>query len=144
VVRTYQPAGGASAIGLDPGLIRTCDWPLRGGECDPASQAFRGRDAKYAKGGADHDRPANLKPNIYYKAQDFPLGAHRAPGCRDASRADHHLSGAAGNEGEPIGPGVNARPGPTERSSAPESAARAGFSFDEPDPGMAEDAACDC
>ena len=48
-------------------LRRTVD----GRECDPASQAFGEYDAKYVNCRPRHGRPANLKPNIYYKAQDF-------------------------------------------------------------------------
>jgi D-alanine-D-alanine ligase-like ATP-grasp enzyme len=144
VLGTDRPTGRAGALGRDHGAIHSHGWPPGGGECGPASQAFAEYDAKDAKGGPDHNRRANLKPNIYYKAQDFALGADRVPGCRGASRADRHLSGTTGEESEPAGSGVNARPGPTETSSAPDSAARAGFSFDEPAAGMVEDAACDC
>jgi D-alanine-D-alanine ligase len=144
VLGTDRPTGRAGALGLDRGRIPRHDRRPAGGECSPASQAFGKYDARDAKGGPHHDRPANLKPNIYYKAQDFTLGTHRVPGCRGASRANRHLSGTAGEENEPAGPGVNARPGATETSSAPDSAAHAGFLFDEPARGMAEDKACDC
>ena len=144
VLGTDRPTGRAGALGRDRGPVHSHDRPPGGGECGPASQAFAEYDAKDAKGGQDHNRRGNLKPNIYYKAQDFTLGAHRVPGCRGASRADRHLSGTAGEESELVGSGVNARPGPTEMSSAPDSAARAGFSFDQPVAGMVEDAACDC
>ena len=109
-----------------------------------ASQTFAGNDAKDSRNDSYAIPSRILKPNIYYKAQDFTLGAHRAPGCRGANRANCHLSGTAGEESEPAGPGVNARPGPTETSSAPDRPAHLGFSFDEPVAGMAEDAACDC
>jgi|SRR5271170_5446992 len=143
-LRTDRPIGRAWALGPDRGRIHSHDRPHWGGECGFASQAFAEYDAKDAKGGPHHNPPANLKPNIYYKAQDLMLGAHRVSGCRGESRADRHLSGTAGEESKPVGSGVNARPGPTETSSAPDSAARAGFSFDEPVAGVAEDAACDC
>jgi D-alanine-D-alanine ligase-like ATP-grasp enzyme len=144
VLRTDLPAGRAWALGLNYGRIRSRERPLGGGECGPTSQAFRGHDAKDVEGGPNHRRPTNLKPNIYYEAQHLTLGVNRIPGCRGASRADLHPSGTAGEESESFGPGVNARRGPTETSSAPDSAVRAGFSFDEPARGMAEDAACDC
>jgi hypothetical protein len=55
--------------------------PLGQINSDPASQAFEGIDApKYAKGGTLHVGAENLKPNIYYKAQDSTLRAHQAQG----------------------------------------------------------------
>jgi D-alanine-D-alanine ligase len=144
VLRADRPAGRAGVNGVDHHRIGWRERPLGGGECGPVSQAFGARDAKDRKGGRHHNRPANLKPNIYYKAQDFTLGIDRIPGCRGASRADRHSNGTAGEGSEPVGPAVNARPGSTETSSAPDSAAHAGFWFDKPARGMAEDAACDC
>jgi hypothetical protein len=65
-------------------------------------------------------------------------------GGRVASRADRHLSGTAGAESGPVGPGVEVRLGPTEATCASDWTARAGFSFDEPVAWMVEDTACDC
>ena len=110
---------------------------------DPASQGFEGIDGpKYAKGGPLHAASENLKPNIYYKAQDSTLGAPWAQGRCGVSRADIRLSGATGDEGEFVG--LNTEPGMTETSLAPEMAADAGSSFGEPVARMAEDASCDC
>ena len=144
VLGTDRPTGRAAPLGRDRGRVNSLGRPPGGGERDHASQAFGEHDAKDAKGGPDHNRPANLKPNIYYKAQDFTRGAYRVPGCRGASRADRHLIGTAGEESEPVASGFNARPGPTETSSAPDRTAHAGSSFDEPVAWMVEDAACDC
>jgi D-alanine-D-alanine ligase-like ATP-grasp enzyme len=73
------------------------------------------------------------------------LGTPQVPtDCRAASRADRHLSGTTGEEGKPAGFGVNARPGPTETSPAPDRIAHAGFSSDKPVAWMVEDARCDC
>jgi hypothetical protein len=47
--------------------------------CGPASRAFGEHDAKDFNCGSHPNRPANLKPNIYYKAQDFMLGAWLGP-----------------------------------------------------------------
>jgi len=144
VLRTGQPIGRAAPLRRDPVGSRSHARASGGGECGPASQAFGEYDAKDVNCGPHHNRPANLKPNIYYKAQDFTLGAHRVPGCRGASRADRHLTGTAGEESEPVGPGVEARLGRTETSCAPDWTAHAGFSFVEPGAWMVEDAACDC
>jgi D-alanine-D-alanine ligase len=110
-------------------------------ECHPASEAFEG--ARYAKGGPLHIASENLKPNIYHKAQDSTLRAHRAQGRCGVSRADFPFSGATGDEGKLVGLEVNIEPGMTETSLAPEMAAHAGSSLDEPVPWMAEDASCD-
>jgi D-alanine-D-alanine ligase-like ATP-grasp enzyme len=144
VLRTGQPMARAAPLRRDPVGARSHARAAGGGEGGPASQAFGEYDAKDVNCGPHHNRPANLKPNIYYKAQDFTLGAHRVPGCRGASRADRHLYGTAGEESEPVGPAVEARLGRTETSCAPGSTAHAGFSFDEPGAWMVEDAACDC
>jgi len=144
VLRTGQPIGCAAPLRRDPVGPRSHARASGFGECGPASQAFGEYDAKDVNCGPHHNRPANLKPNIYYKAQDFTLGAHRVPGCRGASRADRHLTGTAGEESEPVGPGVEARLGRTETSCAPDWTAHPGFSFVEPGAWMVEDAACDC
>jgi hypothetical protein len=104
VLRPDRPTGRAGPLGRDRVRARSLDPAPRGGECGPASQAFGEYDAKDVDCGPHHNRPANLKPNIYYKAQDFTLGARRAPGGRVANRADRHLTGTAGEEREPIGP----------------------------------------
>lgn len=144
VLSPDRPTSPAAPLGRDRVRARSLDRTAGGGECGRASQAFGEYDAKDVNGGPHHNRPANLKPNIYYKAQDFTLGAHRVPGCRGASRADRHLCGTAGEESEPVGPGVEARLGRTEISCAPDWTAHAGFSFDGPGAWMVEDAACDC
>ena len=112
---------------------------------DPASQAFEGIEApKYAKGRPLHVASENLKPNIYYKAQDSTLRAHRAQGRCGVSRADIRSSGATGDEGELVGLEVDTEPGMTETSLAPEMAAHAGSPLDEPVAWMTEDGPCDC
>jgi D-alanine-D-alanine ligase len=143
VVRTNRLTGRAAPPRPDHRAVRLLDLRSGGGECGSPSRAFGENDAKDDEGGPHHDRSANLKPNIYYKAQDFALGARRVPGCRGGSCADRHLIGAASEESEPVGPGINARPAATQTSSAPGKTAHAGFSIDEPVAWMVEDAACD-
>ncbi len=128
--------------GGDRGRLHARDRAPGWVECDPASRAFDKNDARDVEGGLYLQQSENLKPNIYYKAQDFTRGAHRVPGCRGVSRGDRHLSGTGGEESEPVGPPANARTRPTETSSAPDRTAHAGFSFDEPAAWMVEDAAC--
>jgi len=109
----------------------------------PVSEAFYGYDAKYAKGGSRHILPAELKPNIYHKVQDFTLRAHRALGCRGVSRADFRFDESAGDAGELVCLEVNTQPGMTETSLVPEMAAYAGYSFGDLVAWMVEDASCD-
>ena len=66
-----------------------------------------------------------------------------APSCRGVIRADFHFRGTAGEEGELVSLGVNARPGPTATSSPPERAAHAGFSLSKPGARMVEDGSCE-
>jgi D-alanine-D-alanine ligase len=112
-------------------------------EIQPVSEAFYGYDAKYAKGGSRHVLPADLKPNIYHKVQDFTLEAHRALGCRGVSRADFRYDESKGEEGELVCLEVNTQPGMTETSLVPEMAAHAGMSFGQLVAWMVEDASCD-
>jgi D-alanine-D-alanine ligase-like ATP-grasp enzyme len=58
-------------------------------------------------------------------------------------RADFHLLGTAGEEGELVSLGVNARPGPTATSPLPERAAQAGFSLNKSGARMVEDGWCE-
>jgi hypothetical protein len=144
VRRTDPLTGRIVSLDRDRVRVRPLGRAADGGKCDPVSQGFAEYDAKDVNGGPHHDRPANLKPNIYYKAQEFTLGAKWVPGRRDASRADGHLSGTAGAESGSVGPGVEVRLGPTEAWRAPDGIVRAGFSFDQPVAFMVGDAACDC
>ena len=99
--------------------------------------------AKYAKGGSKHVLPANLKGNIYQEVQHLAIEAHRALGCRGASRADFRYDDRPGGTGELVVLEVNTQPGMTETSLVPEMAAYAGFSFGELVRWMVEDASCD-
>jgi D-alanine-D-alanine ligase len=99
--------------------------------------------AKYAKGGSKHVLPANLKGNIYQEVQHLAIEAHRALGCRGASRTDFRYDDRPGGTGELVVLEVNTQPGMTETSLVPEMAAYAGFSFGELVRWMVEDASCD-
>jgi hypothetical protein len=144
VIRTDGSTERVRRLDRDLGRIDSLGRPIGGVESDPAPQAFGESDPKDMRGGANQYPAGNLKPNIYYNAQDFTLGL---PGFRvvvAVSRADRHPNGTAGEESKPAGSGVNARPGQTETSPAPDRTARAGFSFDEPVAWTVEDAGCDC
>jgi D-alanine-D-alanine ligase len=143
ILEADRQAGRAARLSSD---CRSADWlerPLGPVEFDPASEAFDGTDAKNAEVGPHHIPSENLKPNIYHNVQNLTSEAYRAPGRRESRRAGLHFSEAAGDDGELVDLKVKAEPGMTESSLAPDRAARAGSSFDEPGAWMVEDASCD-
>jgi hypothetical protein len=71
VLKTRRPNGRVASRSGDRVRARSLGQGVDGREFDPASQAFGGCDAKDVNGGLHHDRAGNLKPNIYYKPQDF-------------------------------------------------------------------------
>lgn len=102
-------------------------------------EEFYDYHAKYAAGGSRHVLPAELPPEITRRALDIALAAHRALGCRGASRADLRYDAATGRL---ILLEVNTQPGMTRTSLLPEQAQHAGISFPELCRWMVERAAC--
>lgn len=129
-----------------PGAELTCsvmgDVALGVTEIKPVGQAFYDFDAKYKPGGSRHELPAQLKPNIYQKVQEFALKAHAALGCRGVSRADFRYDDRLHGTGELICLEVNTQPGMTPTSLVPEAAEHAGHSFEQLVSWMVEDASC--
>ncbi len=115
-----------------PGLELTCavmgDEALDVIEIEAATQ-FYDYEAKYAPGGSRHILPARIKPNIYQKARNLALTAHRALGCRGISRADFRFDNRPDGSGELFCLEVNTQPGMTETSLVPELAAYRGMPF---------------
>lgn len=105
-------------------------------------RTFFNYEAKYSDGGAVHVLPAQLKPKIYDKVQQFSLAAHAALGCRGLTRCDFRYNDAAGEDGELVLLEINTQPGMTEVSLAPEQAAYAGHSYSELCAWLVEDASC--
>ncbi len=105
-------------------------------------RTFFNYEAKYSHGGAVHVLPAQLKPKIYDKVQQFSLAAHAALGCRGLTRCDFRYNDAAGEDGELVLLEINTQPGMTEVSLAPEQAAHAGHSYEELVSWLVEDASC--
>ncbi|KRA99144.1 D-alanine--D-alanine ligase [Devosia sp. Root685] len=105
-------------------------------------RTFFNYEAKYSNGGAVHVLPAQLKPKIYDKVQQFSLAAHAALGCRGLTRCDFRYNDAAGEDGELVLLEINTQPGMTEVSLAPEQAAHAGHSYSELCAWLVEDASC--
>ncbi|WP_323014132.1 D-alanine--D-alanine ligase [Devosia sp.] len=105
-------------------------------------RSFFNYEAKYSEGGAVHVLPAQLKPKIYDKVQQFSLAAHAALGCRGVTRCDFRYNDAAGEDGELVLLELNTQPGMTAVSLAPEQAAHAGHSYEDLVAWMVEDASC--
>lgn len=104
--------------------------------------AFFNYEAKYSEGGAVHVLPAQVKPKIYDKVQEFSLAAHAALGCRGLTRCDFRYNDAAGEDGELVLLEINTQPGMTAVSLAPEQAAHAGHSYEDLCSWLVEDASC--
>ncbi len=98
---------------------------------------FYDYDAKYADGGSRHVVPASIDGAIATRAMSVALAAHRALGCRGASRADFRL-----DEQRLVLLEVNTQPGMTPTSLLPEQAQACGVSFPELCAWMVEQAAC--
>lgn len=105
-------------------------------------QGFYDYDAKYAPGGSHHIIPAGVHPQTYAHALDMARAAHRALGCRGATRADFRYDDTAGEPGRLVLLEVNTQPGLTTTSLLPEQAAHAGVSFAQLCTWMLEQAAC--
>ncbi len=99
---------------------------------------FYDYEAKYAKGGSAHVIPADLPKDLYNKAMELSVRAHKALGCRGVSRADLRYDGEEFYMLE-----VNTQPGLTPTSLVPEQAAYVGISFNDLIQWMVEHAQCD-
>jgi D-alanine-D-alanine ligase len=109
-------------------------------EIEPTTR-FYDYESKYAPGGSRHILPARISPNIYQRARNLALTAHRALGCRGVSRADFRFDSRS--DGDLVCLEVNTQPGMTEMSLVPEMAAHAGLSFGELVKWIVEDASLD-
>ena len=88
---------------------------------------FYSYSAKYKKGQTEYLVPAPLTARQAARTQELALAAHRALGCRGASRVDFRLD----ERGRPLLLEVNTIPGMTETSLLPKAASAAGIGFDE-------------
>lgn len=96
-------------------------------------------DAKYAAGGSHHVIPADLPAHVTKAAMDAALTAHRALGCRGATRSDFRYDE---KKDRLVILETNTQPGMTPTSLVPEQAAFTGMSFVELVAWMIEDASC--
>lgn len=103
---------------------------------------FYDYESKYGDGGSHHQVPALVHPEAYARAMDVALAAHRALGCRGATRADLRYDDTAGEPGRLVLLEVNTQPGLTPTSLLPEQAAHLGISFPALCTWMVENAAC--
>ena len=103
---------------------------------------FYDYESKYADGGSRHIIPAAVHPEIYAQALDVAAAAHRALGCRGATRCDFRYDDTAGEPGRLVLLEINTQPGLTPTSLLPEQAAHLGMSFPALCAWMVENAAC--
>jgi D-alanine-D-alanine ligase len=104
--------------------------------------AFYDYESKYADGGSRHVIPASVHPDTYARAMDVAVAAHRALGCRGATRCDFRYDDTKGEPGRLVLLEINTQPGLTPTSLLPEQAAHNGFSFPQLCAWMVENAAC--
>ncbi len=95
------------------------------------SREFYSYEAKYTAGVTDYILPPEIDRAVYERAEEVALLAHRAIGCRGATRVDLRIDGG----GHPFVLEVNTIPGMTETSLLPKIARLAGFDF----PGLIEE-----
>jgi D-alanine-D-alanine ligase len=94
------------------------------------AQGFYDYQAKYTDGLTVHVCPADLPPAITAACLDFALRAHRALGCRGASRSDFRWDPAQGEAGLYLLE-TNTQPGMTPLSLVPEQARYRGISYED-------------
>jgi D-alanine-D-alanine ligase len=107
-----------------------------------ASHAFYDYESKYAVGGSKHVLPARVHPEIHQQALDLALAAHKALGCRGATRTDFRYDDTKGEPGRLILLEVNTQPGMTPTSLLPEQASFCGIDFSALCAWMVENAQC--
>jgi D-alanine-D-alanine ligase len=107
-----------------------------------SKHAFYDYESKYAEGGSRHVLPAQLHPAAHAQALELALAAHRALGCRGATRADFRYDDTQGEPGRLVLLEVNTQPGMTPTSLLPEQAQFCGFDFPALCAWMVENAAC--
>lgn len=119
LVETYIPGRDLTVGVLDDLALAVVEMRPRGG--------FYGYGSKYTTGKTEYLVPAPLTARQTGRTQELALAAHRALGCRGASRVDFRLD----ERGRPLLIEVNTIPGMTATSLLPKSAAAAGIGFDE-------------
>jgi D-alanine-D-alanine ligase len=106
------------------------------------ANSFYDYASKYADGGSRHVIPAGIHPDAAAQAMALALAAHRALGCRGATRADFRYDDTQGEPGRLVLLEVNTQPGLTRTSLLPEQAAHVGIDFPALCAWMVEHATC--
>jgi D-alanine-D-alanine ligase len=104
--------------------------------------SFYDYESKYADGGSRHIIPAEIHPDAYAQAMEVAVAAHRALGCRGASRCDFRYDDTAGEPGRLVLLEINTQPGLTPTSLLPEQATYRGMDFGRLCAWMVENATC--
>lgn len=86
---------------------------------------FYNYEVKYAVNGAEHIIPARLDPEVYERASNYAVAAHKALGCRGMSRSDFIVR----EDGTCVILETNTIPGMTPTSLLPDAARHAGYGF---------------
>lgn len=103
------------------------------------TEQFYDYHAKYAQGGSRHILPAQIPQTIAQSAKAIAVAAHKALGCRGASRADFRYDE---DKNSLVLLEVNTQPGMTATSLLPEQAALHGMDFPTLCSWLVERAAC--
>lgn len=145
IVREWTYGPFAMAEAYVPGRELTVgvlgDRPLAVTEIATA-HGFYDYEAKYRPGESRHLLPAPIHPEAYDRALGIAAAAHRALGCRGASRADLRYDDSDGEPGRLVLLEVNTQPGMTPTSLLPEQASHCGMSFAALCVWMVEEARC--
>ncbi len=145
IVRDWIYGTHAMAEAYVPGRELTVgvvgDRPLAVTEIATA-HGFYDYEAKYRPGESRHLLPAPIHPEAYQRALDIAAAAHRALGCRGASRADLRYDDTQGEPGRLVLLEVNTQPGMTPTSLLPEQALHCGMPFTALCAWMVEEARC--
>ena len=116
--------------------------PLAVTEIRAVAGSFYDYESKYTDGGSRHVIPATVHPDAYEQAMQVAVAAHRALGCRGATRCDFRYDDTDGEPGRLVLLEINTQPGMTPMSLLPEQAAHCGLSFPQLCAWMEENAAC--
>jgi D-alanine-D-alanine ligase len=135
LVEEYIPGRELTVAVLDDRALAVTEIRAVAGE-------FYDYESKYADGGSHHIIPAAVHPDAYAQAMDVAVAAHRALGCRGATRCDFRYDDTAGEPGRLVLLEINTQPGLTVTSLLPEQAAHCGISFPRLCAWMVENAAC--
>ena len=105
--------------------------------------SFYDYESKYADGGSRHIIPAEVHPDAYAQAMDVAVAAHRALGCRGATRCDFRYDDTSRRTRPPRAAGDQYATGPdADLAAAGTGGASAASVFRQLCAWMVENAAC--